>query len=233
MISRYCCPDCARPPCRTAIPWSAAEFRVGEPGRSALQAGPTPRRRHRRDGHASTSPPAREADEYTPNVARSRTSGDASRNQPRPAASPRNLDLTDQRQRGEPVGWYFYDWADSAFSTSVVTVFLGPYLGAVARRAAGCTADGVAAGCPGARLHPPRHPRRARVVLRLHGLALGAAHGRRPTRHRGRRRPVGTQASPARRLRLPRPEHIGFAGLAAVLLRRAIEQAGNVAPSVL
>ena len=57
--------------------------------------------------------------------------------------------------RGERVGWYFYDWANSAFSTTVVTVFLGPYLGAVARRAAGCTAEAdVAAGCPGARLHP-------------------------------------------------------------------------------
>ncbi|HEX6500462.1 MAG TPA: MFS transporter [Micromonosporaceae bacterium] len=38
--------------------------------------------------------------------------------------------------RRERVGWYFYDWANSAFSTTVVTVFLGPYLGAVADRAA-------------------------------------------------------------------------------------------------
>jgi len=30
--------------------------------------------------------------------------------------------------RGEQRGWYFYDWANSAFSTTVVTVFLGPYL---------------------------------------------------------------------------------------------------------
>jgi UMF1 family MFS transporter len=36
----------------------------------------------------------------------------------------------------ERVSWYFYDWANSAFSTTVVTVFLGPYLGAVAKRAA-------------------------------------------------------------------------------------------------
>ena len=28
--------------------------------------------------------------------------------------------------RRERVGWYFYDWANSAFSTTVVTVFLGP-----------------------------------------------------------------------------------------------------------
>jgi len=30
--------------------------------------------------------------------------------------------------RREQIGWYFYDWANSAFSTTVVTVFLGPYL---------------------------------------------------------------------------------------------------------
>lgn len=33
-------------------------------------------------------------------------------------------------------GWYFYDWANSAFSTTVVTVFLGPYLSSVAENAA-------------------------------------------------------------------------------------------------
>lgn len=38
--------------------------------------------------------------------------------------------------RGDRVGWYFYDFANSAFATSVVTVFLGPYLTAVARAAA-------------------------------------------------------------------------------------------------
>ena len=36
--------------------------------------------------------------------------------------------------------WYFYDWANSAFSTTVVTVFLGPYLTTLAEDAAG--ADG-------------------------------------------------------------------------------------------
>ena len=34
-------------------------------------------------------------------------------------------------------GWYVYDWANSAFSTTVVTVFLGPYLASVAKAAAG------------------------------------------------------------------------------------------------
>ena len=33
--------------------------------------------------------------------------------------------------------WYFYDWANSAFSTTVVTVFLGPYLTTLAEDAAG------------------------------------------------------------------------------------------------
>jgi MFS transporter, UMF1 family len=35
----------------------------------------------------------------------------------------------------EQRGWYFYDWANSAFSTTVVTVFLGPYLTDVADNA--------------------------------------------------------------------------------------------------
>ncbi|MEU6910922.1 MFS transporter [Streptomyces coeruleorubidus] len=33
-------------------------------------------------------------------------------------------------------GWYFYDWACSVYSTSVLTVFLGPYLTSVAESAA-------------------------------------------------------------------------------------------------
>ena len=38
--------------------------------------------------------------------------------------------------RREQVGWYFYDWANSAYSTTVVTVFMGPYLTTVAKAAA-------------------------------------------------------------------------------------------------
>jgi MFS transporter, UMF1 family len=38
--------------------------------------------------------------------------------------------------RREHVGWYFYDWANSGFYTTVVTVFMGPYLTAVATKAA-------------------------------------------------------------------------------------------------
>lgn len=37
----------------------------------------------------------------------------------------------------EQRGWYFYDWANSAFYTIVVTLFFGPYLTSLARSAAG------------------------------------------------------------------------------------------------
>src|SRR5512140_746464 len=36
----------------------------------------------------------------------------------------------------EIFGWAMYDWANSAFSTTVVTVFLGPYLTAITKTAA-------------------------------------------------------------------------------------------------
>jgi MFS transporter, UMF1 family len=42
--------------------------------------------------------------------------------------------------RRELFGWYIYDWANSAFYTTVVTVFLGPYLTEVTKAAA--DADG-------------------------------------------------------------------------------------------
>ncbi|AEV85230.1 MFS transporter [Actinoplanes sp. SE50] len=41
----------------------------------------------------------------------------------------------------ERTGWYLYDWANSAFSTTVITVFLGPFLTKVTERAAGCSID--------------------------------------------------------------------------------------------
>ncbi len=42
--------------------------------------------------------------------------------------------------RKEQRAWYFYDWANSAFPTTVITLFFGPYLTSLARAAAG--ADG-------------------------------------------------------------------------------------------
>ncbi len=42
--------------------------------------------------------------------------------------------------RREQIGWYWYDWANAPFHTTVVTVFLGPYLTSVlARQAAGAS----------------------------------------------------------------------------------------------
>jgi UMF1 family MFS transporter len=44
--------------------------------------------------------------------------------------------------RREIFGWAMYDWANSAFSTTVGTVFLGPYIASLAAQAAG--PDGLA-----------------------------------------------------------------------------------------
>ena len=38
--------------------------------------------------------------------------------------------------RREIFGWAMYDWANSAFSTTVITVFLGPYLTSITKAAA-------------------------------------------------------------------------------------------------
>ncbi|MGV9979796.1 MFS transporter [Micromonospora wenchangensis] len=40
--------------------------------------------------------------------------------------------------RRERRGWYLYDWANSAFQATVITVFLGPFLTTVTELAAGC-----------------------------------------------------------------------------------------------
>ncbi|GAA1529423.1 MFS transporter [Dactylosporangium maewongense] len=61
--------------------------------------------------------------------------------------TPEAPQLSTKRER---VGWYFYDWANSAFSTTVVTVFLGPYLTSIAEKAAGCDGD----ACDTAVIHP-------------------------------------------------------------------------------
>lgn len=53
------------------------------------------------------------------------------------------------RSTREQRGWYFYDWANSAYVTTTGTVLYGPYLTSVARTAAGCPDHGT---CD-ARLH--------------------------------------------------------------------------------
>lgn len=40
--------------------------------------------------------------------------------------------------RRERTGWYFYDWANSAFSATLIAVFLGPYMIEMAIQATGC-----------------------------------------------------------------------------------------------
>lgn len=56
----------------------------------------------------------------------------------------------DAGNRREIFGWAMYDWANSAFSTTVGTVFLGPYLASLAAEAASGFTDGMArlAGVP-------------------------------------------------------------------------------------
>jgi MFS transporter, UMF1 family len=46
--------------------------------------------------------------------------------------------------RREIFGWAMYDWANSAFSTTVGTVFLGPYIASLAAKAAVSNPDGMA-----------------------------------------------------------------------------------------
>lgn len=46
--------------------------------------------------------------------------------------------------RREILGWAMYDWANSAFSTTVGTVFLGPYLATLVDAAAQASPDGLA-----------------------------------------------------------------------------------------
>ncbi|MEO3819514.1 MFS transporter [Plantactinospora sp. B24E8] len=54
---------------------------------------------------------------------------------------PAPVETAPPSDRRERVGWYFYDWANSAFQTTVITVFLGPYLTSIAKTAAGCASD--------------------------------------------------------------------------------------------
>ena len=46
--------------------------------------------------------------------------------------------------RKEIFGWAMYDWANSAFSTTVGTVFLGPYIASLAATTAESFPDGMA-----------------------------------------------------------------------------------------
>ncbi|GAA4601946.1 MFS transporter [Actinoallomurus liliacearum] len=67
------------------------------------------------------------------------------------------VETTSGDRRREQRGWYFYDWANSAFDTTVVAVFLGPYLSDIAKAAA--DADGF--------VHPLGADLRAKAVYPL------------------------------------------------------------------
>ena len=77
--------------------------------------------------------------------------------------------------RRERVGWYFYDWANSAFSTTVITVFLGPYLTTIAETAAGCELG--ADSCDGY-VHPLGIPVAAGLLLPVPVSLSVLLHGR-------------------------------------------------------
>src|SRR2546422_10905873 len=51
--------------------------------------------------------------------------------------------------RREQIGWYFYDWANSAFPTTVVAVFLAPWLTTETKAAADAGGFGYPLGNKG------------------------------------------------------------------------------------
>jgi MFS transporter, UMF1 family len=54
-------------------------------------------------------------------------------------SGPRGVaDLTPMVRRNEQRAWYWYDWANSAYYTTVLSVMFAPYMITVAGRAAGC-----------------------------------------------------------------------------------------------
>src|SRR5687767_3666506 len=53
-----------------------------------------------------------------------------------PGAASDDAPSAEPVERGERVAWYMYDWANSAFTTTVISVFLGPYLTFITRNAA-------------------------------------------------------------------------------------------------
>ena len=74
----------------------------------------------------------------------------------------RGVRLTASLNAKEQRAWYVYDFANSAFASTVITLFLGPYLTSLAKAAAG--ADG--------RVHPFGIPVEPRVVVGIHGRAV-------------------------------------------------------------
>ena len=56
--------------------------------------------------------------------------------------NPRGVaDLRTRDRAREQKAWYWYDWANSAFFTTTLTVLFAPYMIDVAGRAAGCASS--------------------------------------------------------------------------------------------
>ena len=79
----------------------------------------------------------------------------------------RGVRLTASSNAKEQRAWYVYDFANSAFASTVITLFLGPYLTSLAKAAAGPDGQGASL----------RHSGRAAVVVGIHGRAVGVDPG--------------------------------------------------------
>ena len=129
----------------------------------------------------------------------------------RPPASPTSTPL-DRPQ--EQKAWYWYDWANSAYYTTVLSVLFAPYMITVAGRAAGCGDAGRHLRQDRRRARPAPGRRLAAVLpdqLRHHRQRVRAAGRRRD------RRPLGAQEAAHGRLRVGR----------LVLRRAAVLHAGD------
>ncbi len=64
---------------------------------------------------------------------------DSGRKQPEMSSTPEGIaDLRPLERERQQKAWYWYDWANSAFYTTVLTVLFAPYMIEVAGKAAGC-----------------------------------------------------------------------------------------------
>ena len=52
--------------------------------------------------------------------------------------APGIADLEPLNRMKDQKAWYWYDWANSAYFTTVLSVLFAPYMATVAGRAAGC-----------------------------------------------------------------------------------------------
>jgi UMF1 family MFS transporter len=102
--------------------------------------------------------------------------------------------------RAEQRAWYVYDWANSAFYTTVVTLFLGPYLTSLARSAADANGNVHLLGIPLAAQSIWPYSVSASVLTQVLALPLFGAiadYGRRKREMLGALAAVGSLATMA------------------------------------